>query len=180
MNIAALLDKAQQVMAVAFQLQTEAKSYLQKLPGFSFDETMSGPITLHGSQHPQHMEFRIHAEVPSLGEYLDEGRTEIEGTVSIAGFADSSALKGSLWILPLRRQIRYEFGFAANDGSPYRFAGQKDISPLDPVTTLTVLPAYLYDAHGREIGQAEVRFELGDLPSFLASWRPVFSLGSRR
>ena len=49
----------------------------------------------------------------------------------------------------LQRQIRYEFGFAANDGSPYRFAGQ-NISPLDPVTTLTVLPAYLYDAHGRK------------------------------
>ncbi|HNF97891.1 MAG TPA: hypothetical protein PKO07_12965 [Pseudomonadota bacterium] len=180
MNIASLLDKAQQMMAVAFQLKTEAQSYLQKLPGFSFDETMAGPITLDGSQHPRHMEFRIHAEVPSLGEYLEEGRTDIAGTVSISGFADSAALSGSLWILPLQRQIRYEFGFAANDGSPYRFAGQKDISPLDPVTTLTVLPAYLYDAHGRETGQAEVRFALGDLPSFLASWRPVLAGNSRR
>ncbi len=175
MNIASLLDKAQQLMAVAFQLQSEAKGYLHKLPGFSFDETMAGPITLQGSQHPQHMEFRLHAEVPSLGEFLNDGRTEITGTVSIAGFADSAALSGSLWILPLKRQIRYEFGFSSNDGAPCRFAGQKDVSPLDPVTTMTVLPAYLFDAHGQEIGQAEVRFELGDLPAFIASWRPVLA-----
>lgn len=77
MNIASLLDKAQQLMAVAVQAKQEAQSLLHKLPGFSFDETMAGPITLAGAQHPQHMEFRLHAEVPSLGEFLSDGRTEI-------------------------------------------------------------------------------------------------------
>ena len=174
MNIASLLDKAQQLMAVTVQLQSEAKSYLHKLPGFSFDETMAGPITLSGSPHPQHMEFRLHAIAPSLGSFLEDGRTEIAGTVSIPGYADSAALAGSLWIWPLRRVLRYEFSFASNDGSPCRFAGQKDVSPLDPVNTMTILPGCLYDAHGKEVGQAEVRFELSDLPTFLASWRPVF------
>ncbi len=176
MNIASLLDKAQQLMAVTVQLQSEAKRYLHKLPGFSFDETMAGPITFTDSPHPQHMEFRIHAEVPSLGAFLHDGRTVIVGTVAIPGFADSAALSGSLWIWPLRRVLRYEFSFTNNEGTPCRFAGQKDVSPLDLVDTMTILPGCLYDAHGKEIGQAEVRFELSDLPTFLASWRPVFGL----
>ena len=174
MNIASLLDKAQQLMAVAVQAKQEAQSLLHKLPGFSFDETMAGPITLAGAQHPQHMEFRLHAEVPSLGEFLSDGRTEITGTVSIFNVVELAALAGLLWILPLERVIRYEFTFADQHGSPCRFAGQKDVSPLDLVNTMTVLPGVLYDAHGHELGLAEVRFALSDLPTFLASWRPVF------
>lgn len=176
MNIASILDRAQQLLATAVSVQNLAASYVHKLPGFSFDETMSGPITLEGHSHPQHMEFRIHAEVPSLGSFLSDGRTHIAGTVSIPGVADSAALQGSLWIWPHKRILRYDFSFTANDGSPCRFAGQKDVSPLAPVETMTTLPSYLYDAHGREIGQAEVRFDLSDLPTFLASWRPVFAL----
>ncbi|MFO0623066.1 MAG: hypothetical protein U0745_16860 [Polyangia bacterium] len=175
MNIASLLDRAQQLLATAVSVQNQAASYLHKLPGFSFDETMAGPITLEHQNHPQHMEFRIHAEVASLGSFLSDGRTSISGTVSIPGLADSAALSGSLWIWPHKRILRYEFSFARNDGSPCRFAGQKDVSPLDLVETMTALPSYLYDAHGHEIGQAEVRFDLSDLPTFLASWRPVVS-----
>jgi hypothetical protein len=174
MNIASLLDKAQQLLAVGVQAQHEAAGYLEKLPGFSFDETMAGPLTIHGATHPTHMEFRIHAEVSSLGSFLSDGRTEIAGTVSIPGFAESAALLGSLWIWPLRRILRYEFGFTNNDGMPCRFAGQKDVSPFDLVNTMTFLPGILFDEQGHEIGQADVRFELSDLPTFLASWRPVF------
>ena len=158
MNIASLLDKAQQLMAVAVQAKQEAQSLLHKLPGFSFDETMAGPITLAGAQHPQHMEFRLHAEVPSLGEFLSDGRTEITGTVSIPDVAESAALSGSLWILPLARVIRYEFSFTDQQESQCRFAGQKDVSPLDLVNTMTVLPGVLYDSSDEMIEYIKTKY----------------------
>lgn len=174
MNIASFVSSAQRVVAACVRLKSEASGFLGCLPGFSFDETMSGPITLADHPHPQHMEFRVHAEVPSLVSFLSDGRTRLTGTVSIPGFVDSAAVEGSLWILPKERVIRYEFTFHDRAGATFRFAGEKNVSPFDLVRTMTELPGFLFDAHGKEIGQAEVRFDLADLPSFLASFRPAW------
>lgn len=173
MNTASLLDAAQRALAVAVRWKSEAHGYLFRLPGFSFDEKMSGLITLQDHPHPQHIEFRIHAQAVSIGSFLEEGRTDLTGTVMIADFADSCRLTGSLWIRPREQTIRYEFQFPDNQGAMLHFAGQKDVSLLDLRHTMSFLPGFLYDRHGKELGQAEVRFDWADLPSFLASFRPT-------
>ena len=49
------------------------------------------------------------------------------------GFASARPLDGELTIDPLiGKLIRYEFGFAADDGARYRFVGQKDVTLKDP------------------------------------------------
>ena len=69
------------------------------------------------------------------------------------------------------RRIRYEFGFTGDDGRPYRFAGQKDVSPRHPLESMTTLPAEITDETGHRVAAALVRFDPRGLPAFLGSFR---------
>jgi hypothetical protein len=169
------IARFQGMLARAVQLQTSLVHGAQRLPGFQFDETMTGTVSLSGADLPlgeRRMVLRLRAQVGHLGDYLQDGRTELSGTASIDGFVDAAPVSGSLFIWPHRRVIRYELEFSAGDRS-LRLAGQKDVRLLDFRRTMTTLPAKLYDAHGAEVGHATVSFDWADLPAFLLSFRPV-------
>ncbi len=142
--------------------------------GFGFSETMSGTFVEAGATAEKRpISFTIEAHTTSWLDYLRTGRTAVRGTLDVEGFADGVPIEGRLLLLPLtRRIIRYAFNFTANDGNPYRYAGQKDIRVLSPVSSFTDLPGGIYDAAGREVAVCHTQFDLRrDLVSFLASWR---------
>lgn len=173
MNTAALLARLQGLLAAGTRVAATATSLLERLPGFRFDETMAGGLTLGGESEPRRMVFCVHAEAARGVEYLRDGRTELTGVVSIERLTEAAPLTGSLWILPLQRVIRYELRFADAEGRPLRFVGQKDVRLLELRRTMTVLPGRLLDADEHELGRGEVRFSLADLPSFLNSFHAV-------
>ena len=70
----------------------------------------------------------------------------------------------------LGRVIGYDFRFCGDDGRAYAFRGQKDIRLRHLVRSLTTLPGAILDGDGRVVGGALLRFDLWDLPSFVASF----------
>ena len=145
-----------------------------RLPGFQFQETMSGTYTLTGAaDSPRRISFKSRVTAPDALRHLRDGMAELEGTLEMEGFADDVPLAGTIEISPLRKRlIRYEFSFVGNDGRPYRFAGQKDLKLFDLIGSWTNLPASLFDQAGKEVGQVRVKFDLlNDLLPMLVSFR---------
>jgi hypothetical protein len=144
------------------------------LGGFQFQEKMSGTYTLRGGpEGARRITFKGRVRAADALAHLRDGMAELEGTVDLEGFADDVPMAGTIQISPLRKRlIRYEFSFVANDGRPYRFAGQKDIRFGDLLGSWTTLPAALYDQAGQEVGQARVTFDMkSDFLPLLVSFR---------
>ena len=144
--------------------------------GFKFDETMSGWYALTDAPEERNpLSFTVRAQADSLLRYLQDQRMRLEGTLEARGLADHVPIEGTMILAPLTRGIiRYEFGFTGNDGHPYRFAGQKNVSLRSLVRTLVELPAEILDAGGSVVANSLTRFDLrSDLLQFLASWRPA-------
>lgn len=175
------ISRFQSLLAEAMQVKTTLVHAAEGLPGFQFDETMTGLCYLTGGDLPasvpvpagEHkLRLRLHAQASSLGDYLRGGRTTLTGTASIDGVVDEAPIDGSLFIWPHRRIIRYELGFPVG-GHRLQIVGQKDVRLLDFSHTMTTLPAKLLDEHGAELGHCTVVFDWADLPSFLGSFRPL-------
>lgn len=143
-------------------------SVLRRLPGFRFAESMHGTAVLNGEQRP--MIFQVAAEAPDLSAYLRDGRTHLQGHVTINGLAKEAPLSGELWIKLLSRVIRYEFSFRDSRARLLSFRGQKDLSLLHPLRTLKTLPGEIRDEHGAQVAQAKLRFRTRDLPMFVRSF----------
>jgi hypothetical protein len=145
--------------------------------GFRFKETMRGSYYLLAdptSERP--MTFTLTVRASGIVSFARDPVARIEGDVSLAGFADAASLDGTL-AFRLRDQHRlvYDFRFEGNDGRPYRFRAQKNLSALAPVESVTTLSGSLYDEPSREIGRATVRFELrGGLERLLRSFRLAY------
>jgi hypothetical protein len=145
--------------------------------GFTFEETMSG--TYHLLTDPlveRSIAFSVGARVAGMRQFLKDKMATIDGEVDIEGFADKKPLSGTLCLKLLEeRRLTYDFTFRANDGAGYRFHGQKDVTMVGLAQTMTTLPASLYDATGKEIARAVLRFDLHEsLRPFLRSWRPRY------
>jgi hypothetical protein len=142
--------------------------------GFSFEETMSGSYHLLSSQLEERaISFKLSARVTGIRQFLRDKLARVEGEVTIEGFAEQRPLEGTLALKLLdERRLTYDFTFRANDGKSYRFHGQKDVTLIAPVDTMTTLPASIYDPAGGEIARAVLRFDTrGTLLTFLRSWR---------
>lgn len=171
------ISRFQSLLAGAVRVKSTLAHAAEGLPGFQFDETMTGLCYLTGGDLPsgEHkLRLRLRAQASSLGGYLRDGRTTLTGTASIDGVADEAPIDGSLFIWPHRRIIRYELGFPVPGGvQRLQIVGQKDVRLLDFSHTMTTLPAKLLDEHGAELGHCTVVFDWADLPSFLGSFRPL-------
>jgi hypothetical protein len=147
--------------------------------GLTFSERMTG--TWHRLEAPtdeRPIEFHLRATVPHVTELLGNTVAQVEGTVLAEGLTAGAPFEGTLGLgaLVRERRLPYHFAFRAEDGRTYRFDGAKEVSIMDLPRSITVLPGYIYDDGGNEIGRAVLRFDLrGDLLTFLRSWRPVRS-----
>ncbi len=145
-----------------------------RLPGFRFRETMSGTYQRDdGVALPMH--FTVTARAESMLGYLRDRKARLEGEITMEGFASARPLEGEITIDPLvGKLIRYEFGFAGDDGQRYRFIGQKDVTITDPVGSMTTLPGQVLALDGKRVATAKLAFDTKDLPKFLSTWRLDF------
>ncbi len=151
--------------------------------GFSFRETMRGHFYwLKQPMEEKSLVFSLSARAGHLRRFLVDKTCDVDGHVDAEGLAEQAPLNGTLRLTLLdERRLPYRFTFAGKDGRTYEFRGQKDISVLDPVVTMTTLPASLYDDGGAEVARATVYFDVKrDLRSFLRSFRPELNLRSAR
>lgn len=169
------IGRLQGLLAVGVRLGGEALMAAERAPGFAFDETMTGTVSLHAPGFPEgerRMQVQLHVEADSLGAYLRGGRADLRGHAEIDGVTHHAPLRGSLWIWPHRRVIRYEFACEL-DGSSLHFAGQKDVRLLDFRHTMSTLPGEIFDAEGELLGVGSLAFDWADLRPFFASMRLV-------
>jgi hypothetical protein len=145
--------------------------------GFAFAETMRGNYYLLAEPTSERaMSFTIRATAAELAAFAHDPVARIEGRVDVEGFADDAPLEGNLaFRLRQQKRLTYDFAFVGNDEKPYRFRGQKDLTPLALAESFTTLSGSLYDEGRREIGRAVLRFDLrSDLQKLLRSFRLVY------
>jgi hypothetical protein len=144
------------------------------MPGFSFRETMSGSYwRLDAPTDERAIAFTIEARAADLRRFARDKTWRITGAVDVEGLASARPLEGTLAFKLLdERRLPYRFAFEGDDGQRYELSGQKEISPLALLDSMTVLPASLYDARGEEIGRATLRFDARrDLGRWMKSFR---------
>jgi hypothetical protein len=144
------------------------------MAGFSFRETMSGSYwRLDAPADERAIAFTIEARASDLRRFARDKTWRITGTVDVESLATSRALEGTLAFKLLDEQrLPYRFAFEGDDGQRYELSGQKEISPLSLVYSMTVLPASLYDVRGEEIARATLRFDARhDLGRWMKSFR---------
>ncbi len=59
--------------------------------------------------------------------------------------------------------------FSGDDGATYRYKGQKDVTPLNLLKSMTTLRGQLY-REDEVVGDAELTFNLRDIPEFMRSF----------
>jgi hypothetical protein len=146
------------------------------MAGFQFRETMSGSYHLDASpERERAMSFTIGARVHDLVRFARDRVAEIQGAIEMEGYAAHRPLRGTLVMDPIfGKVLAYEFRFVDDEGQPRRFKGQKDVSFLRLMETMTTLPGEIQDADGNRLGEARLRFDVrADMSRFLSSFRPL-------
>lgn len=144
--------------------------------GFHFHETMSGSYVLDAAPDRERaISFTIGARVHDVARFARDRLAEIQGAVEMEGFASHRPLRGTLEMDPiLGRKLVYDFRFVDDEGVEHRFTGRKSVSWLRLLETMTTLPGEIFDASGRRVGRARLRFDVrSDLLRFARSFRPL-------
>lgn len=139
----------------------------------AFVETMRGTLRDGtGAEHP--VAFHVRARGGA------GGRFALSGVVHAAPWVEETVAGGTLVIAARPASIAYDVRFRTGDGTALRLHGAKRPSVFSPVRSMTVLGVTLSDEGGRALAAGTVRFDLMDLPGFLASWLPVPSRARRQ
>lgn len=123
----------------------------------SFSETMRG--TVGGNP----IEFTVTARAEGLGFFT------LAGTIQALPWA-AGATTGSLRLklLGLDRYIRYHLSLP----NGFTLEAEKKPSLLQPLRSMTWMPAQLKDAKGAVVAEGTMTFALRELPSFVLSALP--------
>jgi len=145
------------------------------MAGLHFRERMQGRLYLLAEPLKEisatlDLEARIHARDRSAS---------VTGRVTIEGIATDAPVQGTLGLLALGdKRLPYDVFFVTDAGARWRMRGEKDITYLAPVTSLTVLPVTVYEepadgSEAREVARGTLQFDWRrDLGSMLRSLRP--------
>jgi hypothetical protein len=147
---------------------------LAALPGFSFEEWLSGSYwRLDAPTEERAIELHLLASADDVADFARTRTWRVEGTVNAEGLSHGAETEGVI-VLKLvdERRVLYRLGFRGDDGRSYELSGQKEWSGLAPFDSMTLLAASLYDEGGEEIARATLRFDLrSDAVRWLKSFR---------
>lgn len=182
-TIMALAERASAFVSQSVERATRpARPRPSSLPAdaqVEFTETMRGRCALRATGREVDASFTVRVGAPGgaavLRGMLDQGGAmRMEGVVTIEGLVAGAPCYGTLSLRPLRREgtLVYDLRFEGDDGVAYNLHGEKSVRPdalLSGMTTLATEVARVDD--GVPVARGTLRFELGDLPAFLATWR---------
>jgi hypothetical protein len=129
-----------------------------------FVETMRGHLTHLGARSD--LAFHVRA-TRQLG-----AQFELQGVIHAPPWAAETTATGTLQMSALPPRIAYEVRFEATDGRRLRLVGAKHPSLFRPVHSMSWLRVQLVDEANVPLASGSMRFDLLDLPGFLASWGP--------
>ncbi len=131
-------------------------------PGLSFRETMHGTLwRLDAPTDERAVDVELEMRARDLGTVAFDRTLKVDGTLHVERLADHVPCEGTV-ALRVRAggRVPYRIRFRGDDGQDYELSGEKEWLPFAPVESITTLPASLYDARGREIARATLRFDL--------------------
>jgi hypothetical protein len=144
------------------------------LPGFSFRETMSGSyFMLDAPTDERAIAFTIEARASDVARFARDKTWGVRGTIDAEKLASGADVEGTLTFKLIdERRLPYRLAFRGDDGKRYELSGQKEWMGLQPIGSMTLLPASVYDDRGEEIARATLRFDLrSDWGRWLRSFR---------
>ncbi|MBI4510467.1 MAG: gluconate 2-dehydrogenase subunit 3 family protein, partial [Deltaproteobacteria bacterium] len=138
----------------------------------SFFETMRGHLQA-GDGRRHSIDFQVKAEASGLRHFLETGQARLTGVLHAPPWAELAPMDGEIAIAPpqRRRVIAYRCLFRNESAEEFLLVGEKKLRLLHPIDSLTRLPVRLMRA-GEQVAQGELRFDLRDLPAFVASVWP--------
>jgi hypothetical protein len=137
----------------------------------SFIETMRG--WLRGADGG---EFPISFEVGARG--VRAGRFELRGLLAAPPLTPETSAKGTLEMR--LGSIAYHLDFVGEGQKRLHLDATKYPSLRAPLRSMTRMHTTIRDEAGRTVASGEMRFSLGDLLPFAASWLPWQEHGRRR
>lgn len=143
----------------------------------SFNETMAGQFTLaRGTEAGRLVElaFHVDAELPVAQGIEHAGcLMSLTGTMDFEGISAGNPCTGTLQLRPLARRgtVTYDLAFTADDGTPMRLFGEKNVDSWNVLDGMTRLHTQVHDADGELWATGEMYFAIRDLPRFLLGWR---------
>ncbi len=127
----------------------------------SFVETMRGSLKdAQGVEHP--IEFHIRSDGDTTG------RCRVHGLITVPPWAEGGEVDGTLTISAVPASISYRLRF----GEGLTLDADKHPTLLAPLRSMTSMHAVVRDAEQRTLAEGPMRFNLRQLPEFLASWLP--------
>jgi hypothetical protein len=129
--------------------------------GVSFREVMEGSVQREGERFDRPFRFELLVEAPRVTGFVGTAHCRITGRVRLDGVTRDAAATGTLDVsLFLARTLRYELGWQDEKGRAGSFLGEKTLTPLHLVRSLTTLPGSVTVA-GLVYGTALLHFSLG-------------------
>jgi hypothetical protein len=142
----------------------------------------------HGPPGALPIRFELDLRIDSLRDFANplmdpaiSGVMQCEGTFSAEGLVQDAPCAGTLEMrLITERILRYSLSFDSDDGSSYRFIGEKpDLRLRNLYRTLFTCHGVIFDAAGKEISRSTVFFYRGT-PDFTFSQRLTLGEGRSR
>lgn len=137
----------------------------------SFVETMRGWLRSDGGP-----EFPVSFELVALSTH--RGRFSVRGLLAAPPLAPETPARGTLE-MGLGR-IAYHLEFVGEGGRRLVLDATKHPTLLAPLRSMTRMLATIKDESGRVVASGEMRFEVRDLPAFIASWLTAAQAGRRQ
>ena len=148
--------------------------------GLSFHEAMAGKMKLGAEDVPVRLNLGV--ESLDLVMFLEVGehRADVSGTIHCDALGGELPVRdGSFYLYrpdpdAATYHLVYHFSFDPPSG-PHTFHGEKTLhrdpreGPANPVLDMTRMQATVSGSDGAVVATGELRFDLADLPSFIAS-----------
>jgi hypothetical protein len=157
--------------SVGFQMEERMAGthrYRRAFPPGGVEAGEERPIELRARWgHPRLREFLF----PGSGEFLTAA---LEGTLTAGGLCQEAEVRGTLELRYfVDATIRYRFEFQGAGGGSFRFVGEKrELRPWNLHRTHTICHGTIqHQGDGETLSDVTVRFDLAQLPAFLASFR---------
>jgi choline dehydrogenase-like flavoprotein len=137
--------------------------------GWTFFESMRGEVRATDGAWV-HVDLALRCASRRMRAMVGGAPLELLGTATASPWAEGAACWGTLTVNPIAGVLRYEVAFDDDAGRRLTVTGQKDVRLRRGVEGYLHLPVVVREGV-TEIARGALRFEIDDLPAFLASFR---------
>ena len=164
------------------RLSSLMKMLRERRFGFMLDEVMTGThhfVNKSGPAGEHPMSFRVSWGTRHLASYINPFNPGfmsnwLEGTVTVGGLVTDAPCRGTLDLAYFTEaKIRYTFDFQDDQGTPYRYIGEKvNLRPWNLHKTHTTCYGTIVNLkNNKEVSKSIVYFKFETTPEFMASFR---------